>query len=355
MKDFYKNKKVLITGNTGFKGSWMTQMLLLLGAEVTGIALEPATTPNLYNILNQKSRIKEYIADIRDYDRIADIFRKEKPEIVFHLAAQPIVLDSYKDPRYTYDVNVMGTVNVCECVRKTESVKSFVNVTTDKVYQNNEWEFPYRETDRLDGFDPYSNSKSCSELVTATYIRSFFEERDLAVSTCRAGNVIGGGDFSPFRILPDCYRDTVSGTGISVRNPYSVRPYQHVLEAVVFYLLVAKLQWENKALAGSYNVGPEHADCLKTSEVCTLFCNFWGEDASWKVTGSNGPHEANILRLDTSKAKTKLGWKPAWNVERAIEETVKWYKCFAEKDDVIKVTEEQIKAYLVECNDFKML
>lgn len=348
MKDFYRNKRVLITGNTGFKGSWLTQILLGFGAEITGIALMPETEPDLYGILQQKGRIKEYIVDIRDYERVADIFKEVQPEIVFHLAAQPIVLDSYKNPRYTYDVNVMGTVNVCECVRNTDSVKSFVNVTTDKVYRNNEWEFPYRETDYLDGFDPYSNSKSCSELVTASYIRSFLNDKVIAVSACRAGNVIGGGDFSPFRILPDCYRDTVSGKGIEVRNPHSIRPYQHVLEAVTFYLLVAKMQWEDGSLAGSYNVGPEYADCLKTSEVCTLFCDFWGENANWTVTGSNGPHEANILRLDTSKARTSLGWRPVWDVKRAIKETVKWYKCFAAGEDMVKVTDEQIKGYLVE-------
>lgn len=348
MKDFYKNKKVLITGNTGFKGSWLTQILLNLGAEVTGIGLNPMTEPDMYGILDHKNKINENIVDIRDYERVSDIFNKVKPEIVFHLAAQPIVLDSYKNPRYTYDVNVMGTVNICECVRNTDSVKSFVNVTTDKVYLNNEWEFPYRETDTLDGFDPYSNSKSCSELVTATYIRSFFEEKDVKISTCRAGNVIGGGDFSPFRILPDCYRDTVSGKEIAIRNPYSIRPYQHVLEAVTFYLLVAKMQWEEGSLSGSYNVGPEYSDCLKTSEVCTYFCNFWGEGASWVVTGSNGPHEANILRLDTSKAKTKLGWQPVWDVRRAIEETVHWYKCFAADEDMVKVTDEQIREYLIE-------
>ena len=263
MDNFYKGKKILITGNTGFKGSWITQMLLLMGADVTGIALEPVTDPNLYELLNQRQNINEYIADIRDYDRLLRIFKAEKPEIVFHLAAQPIVLESYRNPRNTYDVNVMGTVNVCECIRNTECVSSFVNVTTDKVYLNNEWEFPYRETDWLDGYEPYSNSKSCSELVTASYIRSFFGERQIAVSTCRAGNVIGGGDFSEFRIIPDCFRDTVAGRKIAVRNPDSVRPYQHILEAISFYIMVAERQMQDKAFAGSYNVGPEYLDCLK--------------------------------------------------------------------------------------------
>lgn len=347
MDNFYKGKRVLITGNTGFKGSWITQMLLLMGADVTGIALEPVTTPNLYELLEQRQNINEYIADIRDYDRLFSIFKAEKPEIVFHLAAQPIVLESYRNPRYTYDVNVMGTVNVCECIRNTDCVRSFVNVTTDKVYLNHEWEFPYRETDRLDGYDPYSNSKSCSELVTASYIRSFLEERQIAVSACRAGNVIGGGDFSEFRIIPDCYRDTVSGRKIAVRNPDSVRPYQHVLEAVSFYIMVAERQTEDKSLAGSYNVGPEYSDCLKTRDVCNLFCQVWGDHALWEETKVKGQaHEANLLRLDTSKAKSRLGWKPAWNAKRAVEETVQWYKAFAAGGNMKEFTEFQIKHYM---------
>lgn len=348
MKHFYRNKKVLITGNTGFKGSWMTQMLLLLGADVTGIALRPATDPSLYEILHQGSKIQEYIVDIRDFEQVLTIFNEEKPEIVFHLAAQPIVMDSYKEPRYTYDVNVMGTVNICECIRRSDSVRSFVNVTTDKVYQNNEWEFPYRETDRLDGFEPYSNSKSCSELVTASYSRSFLNGRNIAVSACRAGNVIGGGDFSSFRILPDCYRAAVSGRGVAVRNPDSVRPYQHVLEAVSFYLLAAKMQMEDRSFAGTYNVGPEYSDCIKTSQVCDLFCGFWGEAAGWEAIETKGPHEANLLRLDTSKAKAKLGWRPIWDVKRAIQETVSWYKAFSDDGNMVRVTENQIKAYLNE-------
>lgn len=347
MDNFYKGKRVLITGNTGFKGSWITQMLLLMGADVTGIALEPVTNPNLYELLEQRQNINEYIGDIRDYDRLFSIFKDEKPEVVFHLAAQPIVLESYRNPRYTYDVNVMGTVNVCECIRNTDCVRSFVNVTTDKVYLNNEWEFPYRETDRLDGYDPYSNSKSCSELVTASYIRSFLEERQIAVSACRAGNVIGGGDFSEFRIIPDCYRDTVSGRKIAVRNPDSVRPYQHVLEAVSFYIMVAERQTEDKSLAGSYNVGPEYSDCLKTRDVCNFFCQVWGDHALWEETKVKGQaHEANLLRLDTSKAKSRLGWKPTWNAKRAIEETVQWYKAFAAGGNMKEFTEFQIKHYM---------
>lgn len=347
MNNFYAGKRVLITGNTGFKGSWMTQMLLLMGAEVIGAALKPQTEPNLYELLKQEYFIKQYIVDVRDYERLYSIFEAEKPDMVFHLAAQPIVLESYKNPRYTYDVNVMGTVNVCECIRNIDCVSSYVNVTTDKVYLNNEWEFPYRETDCLDGFEPYSNSKSCSELVTASYIRSFFQERQLAVSTCRAGNVIGGGDFSDFRIIPDCYRAAASGKKIAVRNPNSIRPYQHVLEAISFYLMVAKKQVENMLLAGSYNVGPEYSDCLKTWEVCELFCQIWGKHVSWEEKKLDGQmHEANLLRLDTSKAKSKLGWRPVWDAKRAVEEAVQWYRAFFEGEDMQAFTELQIKRYM---------
>ena len=351
MNSFYKGKKVLVTGNTGFKGSWMSQMLGRLGAEVIGVALEPETSPSAYEILDQGNNIHENIVDVRNYNDLKRIFDSEMPEIVFHLAAQPIVIDSYKNPRYTYDVNVMGTVNVCECIRSCDSIRSFVNVTTDKVYRNNEWDYPYREVDYLDGYDPYSNSKSCSELVTASFSRSFFKDRKLPVSTCRAGNVIGGGDFSNYRIIPDCYRDTVSGKGISVRNPYSVRPYQHVLEAIAFYLYVAERQMRDPALAGAYNVGPEYSDCLKTSELCNLFCGVWGEGASWNVVGNEGPHEANLLRLDTSKAKEKLGWRPVWDVRKSVEETVSWYKAYAAGMDMVFFTDQQIDKYLEEADE----
>ncbi len=352
MNDFYKNKKVLITGNTGFKGTWMSQMLIHLGADVTGIALRPQTEPAIYEILGQDRYIHEHITDIRDFEKVRAVFDETKPDIVFQLAAQPIVIDSYKDPRYTYDVNVMGTVNVCECVRNSDSVRSFVNVTTDKVYRNNEWEFPYREVDFLDGYDPYSNSKSCSELVTASYNRSFFHDKEIPTTTCRAGNVIGGGDFSNHRIIPDCYRNTISGNAIEVRNPHSVRPYQHVLEAIAFYLFVARKQAEDPDYAGSYNVGPEHSDCLKTSELCNLFCDIWGEGAGWKTVGNDGPHEANLLKLDTSRAKTKLGWCPVWDADRTVRETVSWYKTYSNGEKMEKFTEEQIRLYLEEASDW---
>ena len=258
--NFYRGKKVLVTGHTGFKGSWMCHVLKNVGAEVAGFSLEPPTKPSLFEIANIANGMKSYIGDVRDFDALKACFDEVKPEIVLHLAAQPIVRDSYKDPRYTYETNVMGTVNLLECVRLSNSVKSVVNVTTDKVYKNNEWEWGYRENEPLDGFDPYSNSKSCSELVTHSYRNSFFTDGKVAVSTARAGNVIGGGDYANDRIIPDCIRAALDKRDIIVRNPHSTRPYQHVLEPVMAYLMLAAKQYEDIAFADYYNVGPDEVD-----------------------------------------------------------------------------------------------
>lgn len=255
--NFFKGKRIFITGHTGFKGSWMSMVLLRFGAEVMGYALKPPTEPSLFNILELKKYIHSKIADIRDLDTLKKAIILFKPEIVIHMAAQPIVRESYKIPVQTYETNVMGTVNVLEAIRKCESVKSFVNVTTDKVYFNREWDWGYREIDEINGFDPYSNSKSCSELVTSGYRNSFFQERDISISSCRAGNVIGGGDFSKDRIIPDCIKAAVSGNSIIIRNPDSIRPYQHVLEPIMAYLCVAGEQYDHKELEGVYNVGPD--------------------------------------------------------------------------------------------------
>lgn len=348
MKNFYNKKKVLITGHTGFKGSWMSNILYLMGANVTGIGLEPNTTPSLFNILNIKNKIDSRIIDIRDLNTIKKVFDEVQPEIVIHMAAQPLVLDSYRDPVYTYDVNVMGTVNICECVRLSSSVKSFINVTTDKVYQNNEWVYGYRENDILNGFDPYSNSKSCSELVTSSYINSFFNNLDIAVSTCRAGNVIGGGDFSNNRIIPDCVKYTVENESIIVRNPNSTRPYQHVLEPVFFYLYLAMKQYEDKSYSDCYNIGPNESDCVTTGEIVQLFCSIWKENSNWKAVNLNGPHEANFLKLDCSRAKSRLNWSPVWDIYTALEKAVEWSKKYYQKDNIEKVTEKQINEYLEE-------
>lgn len=344
---FYKGKTVFLTGHTGFKGSWMCKVLTMHGAKVVGYSLEPPTSPSLFETAGIAGEIVSVIGDIRDLDKLCKTMQEHKPSIVIHMAAQPIVRASYADPVYTYETNVMGTVNICEAVRLCDSVKSFVNVTTDKVYLNNEWEWGYRETDSLDGYDPYSNSKSCSELVTSSYKRSFFYGRDIAISTCRAGNVIGGGDFAQDRIIPDCVRAMQDGTEIIVRNPYSTRPYQHVLEPVTTYLMLAAKQYENPALAGCYNIGPDDCDCVSTGDLVDIFCNAWGKGASWKnVVEGNAPHEANFLKLDCSKIKSVLKWTPRWHIAEAVGKTVEWSKVYLAGEDVNEIMKKQIDEYL---------
>ena len=342
---FYKGKKVLVTGHTGFKGTWLCRILINAGAQVTGYSLNPPTEPNLFSMADVESRMNSVIGDIRDLDHLKKVFEQTQPEIVLHLAAQPIVRDSYKDPVYTYETNVMGTVNICECVRLNPCVKSFLNVTTDKVYKNNEWEWGYRENEPLDGFDPYSNSKSCSELVTHSYINSFFNNMDLAVSTARAGNVIGGGDFANDRIVPDCVRAAIEGKDIIVRNPHSTRPYQHVLEPLAAYLIIAQKQFEDKKYAGFYNVGPDESDCVTTGNLVDTFCAKWGEGIKWIDRYDGGPHEANFLKLDCSKLKTTFGWKPRWNFDTAIEKSVEWSKVYAAGGDVVACMDKEIQEF----------
>lgn len=348
--EFYENKRILITGHTGFKGAWMCKLLIDAGAIITGYALDSPTNPSLFQLCRLETQINSINGDIRDLPYLKKIFAEVQPEIVIHMAAQPLVRDSYKDPVYTYDVNVMGTVNVLECVRHSPSVKSFVNVTTDKVYLNKEWAWGYRENEELNGYDPYSNSKSCSELVTSSYKNSFFQDMDVAITTARAGNVIGGGDFANDRIIPDCIRAAEEGKEIIVRNPYSTRPYQHVLEPVAAYLMIAQAQYENKELAGNYNVGPDDSDCWTTGELVTLFCDKWnqiiGTDVSWKNVHDGGPHEANFLKLDCSKIKAVFGWRPRWNVETTMEKIVEWTKVYLEGGDVAACMDAQIKEFL---------
>lgn len=349
---FYKGKKVLITGHTGFKGTWMCKLLINAGAEVTGYALEAPTNPSVFELSGIKNQMKSVIGDIRDLDKMKSVFEEVQPEIVIHMAAQPIVRDSYKDPRYTYEVNVMGTVNILECVRVNSCVKSFLNVTTDKVYLNREWEWGYRENEELNGYDPYSNSKSCSELVTSSYLKSFFADNEnIAISTARAGNVIGGGDFANDRIIPDCIRAVEKGEEIIVRNPYSTRPYEHVLEPVVAYLIIAQEQYKNKNLAGSYNVGPDESDCWTTGNLVTLFCDKWNQlnntNITWKNVYDGGPHEASFLKLDCSKMKATFGWKPRWNVETTMEKIVEWTKVYFDGEDISLCMDAQIQSFIV--------
>ena len=343
---FYKGKKVFVTGHTGFKGTWLCRMLVNAGAIVTGYSLEPPTKPNLFSLADLEGKMTSVIGDVRDMDALKAAFDAAQPEIVLHLAAQPIVRDSYKDPRYTYETNVMGTVNILECVRQSACVKSVLNVTTDKVYKNNEWCWGYREDEPLDGFDPYSNSKSCSELVTHSYINSFFAGK-LAVSTARAGNVIGGGDFANDRIIPDCVRAMAAGKVIGVRNPYSTRPYQHVLEPLAVYLMIAQKQYEDIRYAGFYNVGPDECDCVTTGTLVDLFCNCWGDGAAWENQAqANAPHEANFLKLDCSKVKAVFGWKPRWHIAECMEMTCRFSKVWLAGGDIPAEMDQEITEFM---------
>jgi len=346
---FWKGKRVFLTGHTGFKGVWLCRILTDAGAILSGYALEPPVNPNLFSLCDVEDKMTSVIGDIRSMDKLSIAFQESQPEIVIHMAAQPIVRTSYKDPVYTYAVNVMGTVNILECIRLIGGIKSFLNVTTDKVYHNSEWAWGYRETDPLDGFDPYSNSKSCSELVTHCYQNSFFEDSYTAISTARAGNVIGGGDLAVGRIIPDCVRAATNKEKIIVRNPSSVRPYQHVLESLFAYLMIAQRQYEDGRFAGCYNVGPDDCDCISTGALVDLFCKAWGDGQSWETECGNGPHEANFLKLDCSKIKSVFGWKPRWSVETAVEETVLWAKEYergGRQKDVCAIMDKQIMKFI---------
>ena len=345
MMDFYNGKNIFITGHTGFKGSWLCQILNDVGANVSGYSLSPSVDENLFEIINIKDKVNSFFGDIRDIDKLKTFFDEVNPEIVIHMAAQPLVRESYINPVYTYETNVMGTVNILECLRDS-NVKSFLNVTTDKVYENKEWVWPYRENETLCGYDPYSNSKSCSELVTFSYKNSFFRDvDDIAISTARSGNVIGGGDFSKDRIIPDCVESAKIKEEIRVRNPNSVRPYQHVLECLHGYLLLVQKQYSNNDFEGSYNFGPDEENSVSTGELVTKFCEKWGENISWTSTLNNGPHESNFLKLDSSKAKSILGWKPRWNIEIALEKVVEWTKDFFNEKNVIECMNNQINEY----------
>lgn len=349
--DFYRGKRVFVTGHTGFKGSWLCRMLVNSGAIVTGYSLEPPTQPNLFELAGLQDKMTSVIGNIRDFQLLKATFDHVKPEIVFHLAAQPLVRRSYDEPRYTYETNVMGTVNLLECIRLALNAgsppHSVVNVTTDKVYYNNEWEWGYRESDPLDGFDPYSNSKSCSELVTHSYKKCFFPENsEVAISTARAGNVIGGGDFAADRIIPDCVRAVQCGKTIVVRNPFSTRPYQHVLEPLYAYLMIAEAQYYDHSYAGWYNVGPDDCDCLATGELVELFCNMWGEEARWEKRWVDGPHEATFLKLDCSKLKKNFGWRPRWHIDKSVEMTCRFSKMWLSGDSLPDEMDREIIEFL---------
>lgn len=345
--DWFRQKRVFVTGHTGFKGAWLCMILSEAGADVTGYALKPPSTLSLFQIAEMDKRINSVEGDIRDLERLKKAYDACMPEIVIHMAAQPLVRESYRNPVVTYETNVMGTVNICECIRQNPCVKSFLNVTTDKVYANREWDWGYRETDVLDGRDPYSNSKSCSELVTHSYGQSFLVNQGIAISTARAGNVIGGGDFAQDRIIPDCVRAVLDGEKIVVRNPRSVRPYQHVLDPLFAYLMIVQCQYEDRNMEGSYNVGPNDDSCINTGQLVSLFCDVWGEGAEWVCGQNNGPKEANFLKLDCSKLKNKFDWNPRWDVNAAVQKTVEWTKAWkSHPEQVENIMKCQIKDFL---------
>ena len=342
---FYQGRRVLLTGHTGFKGTWLSKILVDAGAVVLGYSRCSTKEPDFFALSGVEHRLTHVKGDVRDLAHLEQAFTDFQPELVFHLAAQPIVRESYVNPVETYETNVMGTVNVLDCIRKTPSVKSAVIVTTDKVYRNDETGRAFREVDVLDGFEPYSNSKSCAELAAACYRRSYPELPP--VSTARAGNVLGGGDFAKDRIIPDCVRAVQAGRPIIVRNPRSVRPFQHVLEALSAYLLIAERQYVAPALAGCYNVGPDDADCVTAGELVTLFCDKWGKGAVWQDRGDpKAPHEAGFLKLDHSRVTETFGWKPKWNIAQCVAQTCHWYQTWLDGGDVPDEMAREIANYL---------
>lgn len=347
---FYNGKKVLITGHTGFKGSWLCKLLILLGAEVYGYALKPETTPNLFDITKMENQMTSEFGDIRDKAHLQKYMQAIQPEIIFHLAAQPLVRKSYNDPVLTYETNIMGTVNILECIRNCSSVRSFVNITTDKVYKNREWCWGYRENEELMGYDPYSSSKSCSELVTYTYHNCFFSNGKVAISTARAGNVVGGGDFSEDRIIPDCIRALQKDEDIIVRNPYSIRPYQHVLDPLYAYMLIAYKQYEDKKYCGCYNVGPDESNCIETGRLVDIFCDkvyhHIGKKMKWINCYDGGPKEAQFLKLDCSKMKGIFHWEPRWNIDRGIDKTVEFVSSMVNGRCVNDCMMQQIQEFI---------
>jgi CDP-glucose 4,6-dehydratase len=348
-KDFWKNKNVFVTGHTGFKGSWLCLWLHTLGANVTGYSLKPPTTPSLFELCELEKIIPTHYGDIRDIHTLQNALLAAKPDIVIHMAAQPLVRASYHNPVETYATNVMGTVNLLESVRtvvqKGINIKAVVNVTTDKCYNNQEWTWGYRENDVLGGYDPYSNSKACSELVTDAYRNSFFQN-GVSLASARAGNVIGGGDWAADRLLPDCFRTLQSGGKITVRNPHAIRPWQHVLDPLSGYLVLAeKLYTEGTPFAQGWNFGPDDGDGKTVEWIVEQICAKWGTSASYEVVTGPHPHEAHYLRLDCSKAKFKLGWYPRWNVEQAIDKSVEWTRAYLAKKDVKAVCLQQINEY----------
>lgn len=350
--DFFKNKKVFITGHTGFKGSWASLWLQKMGAKVTGYSLEPPTNPSLFELAHVAKGMKHIVGDVRDYAHLLQSLQESSPEIVIHMAAQPIVRESYKNPVETYSINLMGTVHLLQAIREIPSVRSVVNVTTDKCYENREWVWGYRENEPMGGYDPYSNSKGCSELATASFRNSFFapaeygKKHHVCLATVRAGNVVGGGDWAVDRLIPDCMKAVLRGESVFIRNPNSVRPWQHVLEALAGYLTLAQALYEGKTqFAEGWNFGPDEADAKPVEWLVKKICQKWGQGASYKIDAGPHPHEANYLKLDCSKAKAYLQWFPRWNLDKALDKIIEWFLAYQQKRDMQEVSLQQIQEY----------
>lgn len=349
---FWRGKRVFVTGHTGFKGSWLTLWLKQLGAEVTGYALSPSTTPNLFDLASiGQHDCHSHIADIRDYPSLRDTMAAAAPDIVFHLAAQPLVRRSYADPRETYETNVMGTVNLLEAVRHTPSVRAAVIVTSDKCYENREWVWGYRENEPMGGHDPYSNSKGCAELVTAAMRDSFFSahaegQHKAAIASARAGNVIGGGDWAEDRLIPDIVRAIAAGRPANIRNPDAIRPWQHVLEPLAGYLLLAeRLHTQGADFASGWNFGPSDDETQTVRWICDHMVQHWGQGAAWQQDGGSHPHEATYLKLDSSKARMQLGWRPRLTLAECLDWLVDWYRAHAAGQNMRALTIQQINEY----------
>jgi len=350
-RTFWEGKRVFLTGHTGFKGSWLVLWLNALGAKVTGYALEPPTDPSLFELCHLDELVNSRIADVRDGETLSRTMADASPEIVIHMAAQPLVRDSYKIPVETYAINVMGTVNLLESVRNCKSVRAVVNVTTDKCYENREWVWGYRENEAMGGHDPYSNSKGCAELVTAAYRSSYFNptsygDHGVALASARAGNVIGGGDWATDRLIPDCVRALLRGEKIAIRNPHAIRPWQHVLEPLSGYMFLAqKLYEEGACFAAGWNFGPDDNDAKPVEWIVRRMCADWGEGASYEIDRGEHPHEAHYLKLDCSKAKAELGWHPRWNLDTAIDRSIEWARAYQQNRNLRDICLQQIEEY----------
>jgi CDP-glucose 4,6-dehydratase len=351
MVKIWQGRRVFLTGHTGFKGSWLALWLSRLGAQIRGYALDPCTEPNLFNLASVGTVVDDIRGDVRDYTKLEASLTEFRPEVVFHLAAQPLVRRSYVDPVGTYATNVMGTVHLLEAIRKTPSVRAVVCVTTDKCYQNQEWIWPYRESDPLGGYDPYASSKACAEIVSAAYRSSFFpserlHEHHVAVATARAGNVIGGGDWSEDRLIPDLIRGFRSGQPVLIRRPNAIRPWQHVLEPLYGYMILAqKLLAEPARFAAAYNFGPGDEDIWPVESIATKLVHMWGNGASWVRDSVSSVHEDHILRLDASKARVELGWQPRLKIEAALEWTMAWYQAWKRGENMAQFTVKQVIEY----------